>query len=287
MKRSAYLHDPQVQAFVKWASYLVTGKWGLIHRWHSRSLGSRGCPPFECMSLYDAYRSYWWTGTLTRADGSAVTVRRFDETAALFDELREELRDIARYPTTDEAKDRFLATCIRIRKWGGINRHIRLKELGEDALPIFTENARLLEPEHADTDMRGFKYMSSGYSKIYSLMIDDFPIYDSRVACALTSLIWLFSRDKQLGYIPAPLKLGIPENRGEQDRNPYGFPSIRHGQDSLYAASNVKAAWLLGSLAKVGGEFGAVSAERRLLALQSSLFMIGYEPLMEGAVRRA
>lgn len=289
MNRSTYLDDPQVKTFVKWATNLVTGKWGLRHGWYSPRLESRGCKQFECKSLYDAYRRYCWPSTVTRADGSSVSVRMFDETAALFDEIREELQDsVVRYPATDEQKDRFLATCIRIMQWGGINRHDRLKQLGRDALPILIANARLLDPQHADTDrLKGFKYMKSGYSKIYSLIIDGFPIYDSRVACGLTSLIWLFSKESKLESIPLSLKLAVPEPRGTQNRNPYGFPFVRDGQDSRYADSNVKAAWLLGALAEIGGEFGALPAQRRLLALQSSLFMIGYEPLGKDAVRRA
>ena len=288
MDRSTYLSDQQVQAFVDWAANLVTGKWGLVHGWCSQRLESRGCRQFECRSLFEAYTRYCWPGTVTRADGSSVHVKSFDETAAIFDELREELRYfIVRFPAADQERDRFLSTCIRIREWGGINRHDDLKRLGRDALPILRANARLLEPKHADTDrLKGFKYMKAGYSKIYSLIIDGFPIYDSRTACGLTSLIWLFSKDNGLEPVPGSLRLAVPEPRGTQNRNPYAFPFARHGQGSLYADSNVKAAWILGALAEIGGEFGALPPQRRLLALQSSLFMIGYEPLKRDAVRR-
>ena len=52
------------------------------------------------------------------------------------------------------------------------------------------DNANLLDPRYGDADnLKGFKFMGSGYSKVYSHMIKDFPMYDSRVACALTSLI--------------------------------------------------------------------------------------------------
>ena len=49
------------------------------------------------------------------------------------------------------------------------------------------------------------EYMGAGYSKVYSLMIDGFPMYDSRVACALTSLIWLYCGEKHLVQIPEQL----------------------------------------------------------------------------------
>ena len=47
-----------------------------------------------------------------------------------------------------------------------------------------------LDPFTSDTNpLQGFHYMGSGYSKIYSVLIDGFLIYDSRVACALACLV--------------------------------------------------------------------------------------------------
>ena len=115
-------------------------------------------------------------------------------------------------------------------------------------------------------------------------MIDGFPMYDSRVACAVTSLIWLYWRENHLVQIPEQLRLGVPPKLGENiDRNPFGFPKLRWGQDTKYAGSNLKAAWLLGELAD-RGEFATLPVERRVWALQSALFMIGYKPLDPGTL---
>ena len=63
------------------------------------------------------------------------------------------------------------------------------------------------------------------------------------------------------------------------------FEGIRGAQYTKHADSNLKAAWLLGALAKVdGSEFDSVPSERRVLALQSALFMLGYRTLNDDAV---
>ena len=88
--------------------------------------------------------------------------------------------------------------------------------------------------------------------------------------------------------IPGNLRLGVPRlHRGPDERNTPGFPGIYYGQDAKYADSNLKAAWLLGALVDAdGSEFDAVSPERRVLALQSAMFMLGYRTLDDDAVRK-
>ena len=258
MNRHAYLARPDIRAFVNWTTDFVIGERKLFHSWESR-------PPnplsFSCQSLWDAYEGYSWGD------------EGFEEMVARLNEFGRVLRD-----TNDE--DRFLRTAKEVMKWGGITRYARLERLGENALRVLRARARLLDPRCADTDdLRGFQYMGAGYSKVYSLMIDGFPMYDSRVACAVTSLIWLYCRENHLVHIPEQLRLGVPPKLGENiDRNQFGFPNIRSSQDTKYADSNLKAAWLLGELADQGA-FATLSVERRVWALQSALFMIGYKPL--------
>ena len=241
----------------------MTGERKLVYGWESRPPNPRS---FSCQSLWDAYEGYSWD-----EEG-------FEEMVARLDEFGRVLRD-----TNDE--DRFLRTAKEVMKWGGITRYGRLERLGENAVCELRARARLLDPRCADTDdLRGFRYMGAGYSKVYSLMIDGFPMYDSRVACAVTSLIWLYWRENHLVQIPEQLRLGVPPKLGENiDRNPFGFPKLRWGQDTKYADSNLKAAWLLGELAD-RGEFATLPIERRVWALQSALFMIGYKPLDPGTL---
>ena len=271
MKRDAYLKGADVNEFVDWAANLVIGKWGLHHTWTGKQSNIINFN-FECESLYEAYTRYYWKGD-------------FEHTTNLMDEFRREFKEAIDSHDTS----RFLATAKGVMEWGGIYNYKRLTELGSRALEVLTIRALLnLDPRHADTDkLTGFRPMGSGYSKIYSLILDDFPIYDSRVACALTSLIRLFCKDTGRPSVPECLKLAIPPHLGPEERNTPGFPRCNYGQDAKYAESNLKAAWLLGALAKVdGSEFDSVPSERRVLALQSALFMLGYRSLDDDAVKK-
>ena len=315
MKRSEYLSDKNVRAFINWAANLVSGEWGLVHS-YTNGKGKK----FACASLYDAYEDYNWPSKVKFANGSTIRTKTFDQTAELFDEFRSELKEATdANPATDRDKDSFLNTADHVAKWGGIYNLKSLPDMGRDALKILKANARRLDPKNADTDDLGnVTHMGAGYSKIYSAMIKDFPIYDSRVACALTSLIWLFCRENRLAEVPEPLALGVPKgqdgvavlmkwlmknperqtwniNRLRNPRNPsddpYEFSNIEgisKKQLYKYADSNLKAAWILGELAEIGeGDFSKVPKKRRVRALEAALFMTGYEPLSEHAVRKS
>ena len=124
------------------------------------------------------------------------------------------------------------------------------------------------------------------------MMVPGLPIYDSRVACALTSLILTHCRELELPQVPEALQLGIPQPKGKQCRNPsvapYHFLNIwdssKYG--GAYAVSNVRAAWLIGELVTRCSPFSSLPANRHSLALQSALFMIGYRCFDEQAFGR-
>lgn len=271
MNRDAYLKDATANEFVGWSANLVTGEWGLHHSWTGKQSDISNFN-FRCESLYEAYTRYYWNGD-------------FEHTANLMDGFKREFQEAI----DGHDRSRFSVTAEKVMDWGGIIKYDRLKSLGSHALEVLTIRALLsLDPRHADTDkLTGFWPMGSGYSKIYSLILDDFPIYDSRVACAQTSLIRLFCKDTGRPGVPECLKLAIPPHLGPKERNTPGFPRLNYSQDAKYADSNLKAAWLLGAQAKVdGSKFDSVPSERRVLALQSALFMLGYRTLDDDAVKK-
>ena len=266
MNRRTYLARPATRTFINWTTSFVIGERKLVHSWESRHPNPRS---FSCQSLWDAYEGYSWG-----EEG-------FEEMVARLGEFGRVLRD-----TDDE--DKFLRSAKGVMKWGGITRYDRLERLGRNALRELRARARLLDPSCADTDnLRGFQYMGAGYSKVYSLMIDGFPMYDSRVACAVTSLICLYCQENHLSQIPGELRLGVPLKLGKNidDRNPFGFPSITGSQHTKYADSNLKAAWLFGVLADRGA-FATLPVGRRVWALQSALFMVGYKPFGPGTLTK-
>lgn len=272
MKRGAYLGDESVAAFVEWAGHLVRGEWGLEHSYTERKGGAQ----FQCSTLYGAFQTYRWNG-----DDFAGTVRKFDRFAQVFDDIG--------VISTYADQDHFIANAIDVANWGRINltlydwKGMRPSDLAE----LICDIKRRLNPANADTDgLRGFKYMRSGYSKIYSALIPGFPIYDSRVACALACLVEIYRQDAGLPKTPALLNLGIPPGRGN-DGGRCPSPRIYPSQESKYARANLQFAWLMQGLDAEPGDFAPVPAGRRVDALQSALFMLGYARLGGDAVVKA
>ena len=130
--------------------------------------------------------------------------------------------------------------------------------------------------------------MGSGFSKIYSLLIDGFPIYDSRVACALACLVRIYTEDRKVEPQSDPLTLRIPPQR--QPKSPKhskcNCPKM-YGNTEAYAEANLKAAWLLQEMVRRPGKFANVEGFTSVEALQHALFMVGYARLPDDAFSAA
>ena len=159
------------------------------------------------------------------------------------------------------------------------------RALGDDALPKLTVAARLLDPAVADLGcLSDVQPMTSGFSKIYSLLIDDFPIYDNRVACGIASLVRLFCEETGGTDVPTPLAFGLPRGRARVNRDPSCQPFVfrQIGTPRRYAESNVMASWLLDALSATPC-FSELGVERQR-AVQFAMFMIDYVPLVRSAL---
>ncbi len=264
MQRDEFLADPYVSGYLMWMSELVSGEREITHSWHSDRLGD-----YRFTSVFDAFSCYYWSFSV-----EGVQMGGFDHTERYLDLLRSCIRE---YALAEEWR-RFRDVCVSILKWGNTPPS-RLPSMADTL-----RQASLLSPRTADTLRLGeVTHMSASYSKIYTLLVDDLPIYDSRVACALTSSIHIYAEEASCAQVPEILRLGVPESQVRRvDRNPYNFPVLRSGQTRRYADSCLKSAWLLGALTTSGGDFTHVPAESRLLAVQSAMFMLGYAPLGRG-----
>lgn len=275
MDRDRYLQDPSVAGFLEWARPLVAGERPLQHEWHSPKWGS-----WSCATLFEAYEAYEWRFSVTLpGEDRPRSGRTLPDSLAVLDHLRARLRDCA--DRGDPGA--FVEAAVAVVRWGQVRRNeMRLCALGDRALPVLSEAARLLDPSMAHLSaLAGVSDMNSGFSKIYSLMLDDFPIYDSRVACALGSLVRAHCVEAGLSTVPELLAFGVPASRGSVGRDPsvgtLRFLTLWPAVRSRYARSNVMAAWLLKPLSEIG-PFAELPADQRMIALQSALFMVGYAP---------
>ena len=276
MNRDEYLENEHVSGFTRWASELVTGDLVLAHRWTS----GRGTD-FKCMTLYDALEQYRWPDNRNALDCRA--------TAQLLRRFRLDFEDIGAINSRVK-QTKFVDNAETIFRWGGIRQLGKLNEwrsLPPERLQALIEDARArLDPATADTDdLASFRYMGSGFSKVYSVLVDGFPIYDSRVACALNCLVEIYCRREKVRPRPDLLKLRMPP-RQEPKRIRYcrcDRPKMNN-DSAAYARNNLKAAWLLQEMVREPGDFGKVEMFEPVDAVQHALFMVGYARLPDGAV---
>ena len=274
MKRDEYLADEHVSGFTKWAGQLVTGDLELRHRWRSRGTD------FECTTLYGALEQYRWPDNRNALD-YRVTERRLREFRLNFDDIGsiDSRAKQAKFVNVAEAIFRLGGTprCKKLNDW---------RSMSPDRLQAIVEDVRArLNPRTADTDdLAGFRYMGPGFSKVYSVLIDGFPMYDSRVACALSGLVGIYCRREKVGRKPDLLRLRIPPRREPKHARYHRCDRPRMNNDSAaYALDNLKAAWLLGEMVREPGEFEQVGFEP-VDGLQHALFMVGCASLPDGAI---
>lgn len=134
--------------------------------------------------------------------------------------------------------------------------------------------------DHANGDdvstVAGLRF-NAGMTKVYALLIDDFIIYDSRVAASLTWLAnhwWTNVRHLLQVNLPTHLRFGtLPANgsaKGHRNAAPGIFPGITRAED--HYTWNVRANWLLSDAMRQAGQ---ASQFATLPEIEASLFQMG------------
>lgn len=190
----------------------------------------------------------------------------------------------------------FLA-CKSVLKWGGVwsnGNDLRLYNHAKglaDTLNLLNEKLKEHQSNDADDEelARVIKekfWMNAGSTKIFSLLLPDFCIYDGRVGAALGMLARNYCRANKINGSEFPKELAFPwgldkgNGRGNRSRRDpsddrYRFPRLTNDTFS-HALWNIRANWLIQALAnklKVTSE-DKIDALRRL---EAALFMIGYD----------
>lgn len=123
--------------------------------------------------------------------------------------------------------------------------------------------------------------MNSGFAKIYSLLLNDFIIYDGRVGAALGLLVRNYCEEKGIARIPNELLFRWKRGRGTGNRrNPsskrYVFPELNSSKTHI--ENNIRANWLLKLISEnTNSRFRRIEDNNRMRAIESALFMIGYD----------
>lgn len=133
---------------------------------------------WSCNSIWKAYENYMWDKG------------NFESNQVKLDSIQCNIRAAV----IENDSRRFADAAHDILVWGGVKGKNKqtLDELGAQALPVFRENACLLAPTRADTSkFNRISHLNSAWTKVYALLLNDFPIYDGRVGAAMGYLVCL------------------------------------------------------------------------------------------------
>lgn len=281
MTRKEYCESSDVQEFIRWISYLMDKENSFTHTYIIAKTNER----WKCNSIYAAFINYKWSFHCNDSKGNIIKGNSFLDSKKILDECSDKLRT-SLYTNNDEAC--FLA-CKQILEWGGVtNKNVDRISSMENCCDYFKYAIKALE---IDNDLEGYIntdiIMNSGFTKIYSLIIDDFIIYDSRVGAALGLLVKCFCEETNREKIPEELlfawgikRMTLCGQTAENPRNPsnhiYNFPLI--SSSKIHIMNNIRANWLLKEiLNKTNSKFNCLAEGMALRALEAALFMIGYE----------
>jgi hypothetical protein len=276
----AYKQRAEVKAFIEWLAQHLGSNQQLKHAYVNRKTGKH----WRFADLYDAYQQYEWqhpgvphlkvsAGCCAASNTNALNALSADLSVANCD-----------------------VSMVRGAKatmfWGGVSaRNNQWLEVNQKGLAnTVTQVAQVLRGGDLDSpqfqkDLR----FNAGMTKVYSLICQDFIIYDSRVAAALGMLVVIFCKEKGLRTLPgglrfpwAPAKEGenaaVPKRRNPSKGDAFKFPGLRRGHH--HAIWNMRASWILSqalahhSAAPSPFHGGDAGALRRI---EMALFMIGYD----------
>lgn len=272
MNGKQYVQENDVKKFIDWIN-TKNEPGSFLHSYTSL----KPKQDWQCNSVYNAYENYNWAFSFTDPTGKQIKCNDFDESTAYLIEAKNNLMNAILI--NDQALTE--KNCDAILGWGGVS-----KDRDKNIETLKTAQ-KTLTPLTFDTDheIKGI-FMNSGYSKIYSCLIDDFIIYDSRVGAALGLLVRKFCEETKIKSIPNNLHFAFADARLAKGhigkiRDPgndvYKFSKLNNNA-SFYIHNNMKANWLVKEVTDhPDSKFSRLKAEKRMRAFESALFMIGYK----------
>lgn len=290
MNKDEFLSSPQVDSFIDWLSKVIGGEEHINFQTDAR--GSRYA------TLGDAFENYAWPMGKKSEEiplpnigpRRLVANATFEENDTMLNQISGGLRDsVQRNP--NELTAWVKATMI----WGGVYKEGNrtwLENHGDDLSNILREASAALAEPHDVIRLPNFRF-NSAMTKVYALLLDDFVIYDSRVAAALAWLVFLHKgRDPsavdgrlKFGCMPANETSKRKENNQEKIRSPQGtiFPYLNRNSRFAYehAKWNLRANWILKAALDRASEESKKAKQvlqfQSLREIEAALFVIGYD----------
>jgi hypothetical protein len=264
VKKDEYLSLDSIKAFTDW--FATSEAQGLSHNYYN--FLKRTNVYFH--DLPDALKQYEWHGDLKKNTS-----------------ILKGIQSVLNIAVKNEDFLSFRDASHNLMKWGGTMRGNNEWLSKESNFKVIHETLKLLKSEVDDIDeikrVKDLRF-NSGLTKVYSLIADDFIIYDSRVAAALAWYVLKFIKAKNINAIPNELKFVCMKARdGKQQRNPLAgegaFEYTKHNHPEIHAQWNIRASWILS--AALNSMSGSIYHDQEglqpLRALEAALFMWGYD----------
>lgn len=233
--------------------------------------------------MYDAYENYSWPFTCVNQPLNInVNGTSFQESSVLLNNLKQGLLLSIEANNIVDTRN----YCLAILDWGGVlNGNAARVNNKADLVAYFNDCTNRLNPNVFNTDQFVDDIvMTAGFTKLYSLLLEDFIIYDGRVGAALGLLVRQYCQVDNLGQVPNCLLFAWGAARGNfprealNPRNPstrnLRFPAIVQG--TPHTINNIKANWILRSILD-NSDSRFNNEAQPLRALEAALFMIGYD----------
>ncbi len=283
MRKLDYINSASVKDFVKWIEPKLDSPNGFCHSYQMK----KPAKYWACDSIYSAYETYHWPfRCVDPFTGHQLSGSSLEESARYLGGLSLGLRN------SIENMDHAACSkhCLLILQWGGVRNKNdkRIQQLGSQICNYLREVEQIFSSDLLLREYyRDSIIMNSGFTKIYSLYIEDFIIYDGRVGAALGVLVRKFCEAIKLNRVPPELLFAWGRgkeqtykpgsvNRRNPSKGPYIFPELVNNP-KRHTESNIKANWLLKAiLENTQSNFNNLDQKMQLMALQSALFMIGY-----------
>ncbi len=219
MQRAHYLNAPEVVEFIHWLWPKLDKEGSFIHQYIDR----RSSRLWRCVSIFDAFTQYRWNFSFRDRDGWQYTGSTFAESANALASLRNQLRIALQLGDVSLLSD----ASRMVFEWGGVRKGNIPWAAAQGANLVATYRAGkdVLNPESADDSLPFASRFNSGMTKIYSLLVDDFIIYDSRVGAALGLFVVSYCQAQGLSTIPPSLRFPWTaaqrnEHLGPQEQKP-------------------------------------------------------------------
>lgn len=282
MLREEYLSSNNVKKFIKWIEVYLDEKGSFLHEYTT----GRPKLDFKCDSIYSAYENYGWNFSYINENATKISGFTYIESEKALHVMGNRIREGLDENSTVKCRN----ACIQVLQWGGVtnkNQDVIIK-MGDE----LTSYLKMVSDRFkADLNLEEYYipgiHMNSGFTKIYSLILDDYVIYDSRVGAALCLLVRKFCEKMELEKVPDELKFAWAMARTTKyspkitnmrypGSSKYDFPALSN-KPEMHTYYNIKANWLLKSIIdNTESKFNDLDKNKQLRALESALFMIGY-----------